>query len=104
MNPFKWLPIYGDDMIRQYSGKPYGSLPPHCYAEAENAYQQMADTGVPQSIVICGESGAGKTETTKLMLQYLSSVASDIENTEADTATLGDQMVQSNALMEVRFV
>jgi myosin heavy subunit len=60
MNPFKWLPLYGEDVIRQYHNRRYGDMPPHCYAEAEDAYQSMRATGQPQAVVICGESGAGK--------------------------------------------
>lgn len=116
MNPFKWLPTYGSEVVRQYHGRAYGSLPPHCYQEAEDAYQQLQHTQVNQSVVICGESGAGKTETTKLMLQYISIVArGGVENAgsgsggggrgkgEGDVAvapTIGERLVQSNPLME----
>jgi myosin heavy subunit len=75
MNPFKWLPIYGEEIIKSYHNRPYGSLEPHCYNEAEAAFQNMVKTRQNQSVVICGESGAGKTETTKLMLQYLSVIS-----------------------------
>lgn len=125
MNPFKWLPIYGPEVVRQYSGKPYGTLPPHCYQEAEDAYQQLQRTHVNQSVVICGESGAGKTETTKLMLQYISIVARDDSEKEKarghqgleaggtaamqegvspspakEPLTIGERLVQSNPLIE----
>lgn len=60
LNPFKWLPIYGEEIVRQYHRRPYGSLPPHCYQEAEDAYQQLQQTQCNQSVVICGESGAGE--------------------------------------------
>ena len=111
LNPFKWLPIYGPEVVRQYHGKPYGVLPPHCYQEAEDAYQQLQHTQRNQSVVICGESGAGKTETTKLMLQFISLVARDgtaavgpgegsSSSVAAAPATIGERLVQSNPLME----
>jgi myosin heavy subunit len=98
--------------VQQYHAKPYGALPPHCYQEAEDAYQQLQRSGGQnQSVVICGDSGAGKTETTKLMLQYISIVARgdgeggastspDGGATTATTTTIGERLVQSNPLME----
>ena len=83
MNPFKWLPIYGEEVIKQYHNRPYGSLEPHCFMEAEDAYQNLVKTRLNQAVVICGESGAGKTETTKLMLQYLSVISKRYEGGDA---------------------
>lgn len=59
MNPFKWLPIYGNDVINRFHGRPYGSMPPHCFQEAEDAFVQLQKYRKNQAIVICGESGAG---------------------------------------------
>lgn len=50
MNPFKWLPIYGDDVIGRYHGRPYGALPPHCYQEAEDAFTSLQRTRKNQAI------------------------------------------------------
>lgn len=69
LNPLKPLPIYGGDVIARYRGKFAGEEPPHCYGLAEAAYRGMKSSGVNQTVVICGESGAGKTETTKLILR-----------------------------------
>ncbi|KAH8047669.1 hypothetical protein JL722_12930 [Aureococcus anophagefferens] len=107
MNPFKWLPIYGDDVIGRYHGRPYGALPPHCYQEAEDAFTSLQRTRKNQAIVICGESGAGKTETTKLMLHYLS-VASKRTSARRESGaeqgaggpTIAERMVASNPLLE----
>ena len=102
MNPFKWLPIYGEDTIKRYRGREYGSLPPHPYQEAEEAFQKIGIESTAgcnnQAVVICGESGAGKTETTKLMLQYLATIAR--RSTADETAELGGKLVGSNPLME----
>ena len=72
MNPFKWLPLYGEEMIKRYRNQRHGTQPPHCFAESEDALQELVHKHKNQAIVICGESVAGKTETTKLMQHYLS--------------------------------
>ena len=95
MNPFKWLHIYGEDMVQQYhTCSRVESLPPHCFAIGEQAYRAMKSARHSQSLIICGESGAGKTETTKLILRYLSSIAGS-GNVEVST-----KIMQSNPLME----
>lgn len=66
MNPFKRLPLYGENVMERYRGKPYGDLPPHPYQESEDCLQRLQGYGESQCVVICGESGAGKTETTKV--------------------------------------
>jgi len=101
MNPFKWLPIYDEDVMRQYLNRPRGALPPHCFAEAEASFQALSSCKVNQSIVICGESGAGKTETTKLMLSYLSFV-SQVKNQSdrADGISTAERLVESSPLLE----
>lgn len=66
MNPFKRLPLYGANVMERYRGKPYGDLAPHPYQESEDCLQRLQGFGESQCVVICGESGAGKTETTKV--------------------------------------
>mmetsp|Transcript_15759 Transcript_15759/g.49336 ORF Transcript_15759/g.49336 Transcript_15759/m.49336 type:complete len:1407 (-) Transcript_15759:564-4784(-) len=116
MNPFKWLPIYGDDVINRFHGRPYGSMPPHCFQEAEDAFVQLQKYRKNQAVVICGESGAGKTETTKLMLHYLAVVSKKTSERDArrkssageqvaaavpaSQATIAERMVNSNPLLE----
>ncbi|CAI6004270.1 unnamed protein product [Closterium sp. NIES-64] len=74
-NPFMRLPgIYDRDMRDAYRGQPLGELSPHVFAIADNAYRAMREERRSQSILISGESGAGKTETTKLVMEYLASV------------------------------
>jgi myosin heavy subunit len=96
MNPFKWLPIFGPDAIKRYHKRPYGSQAPHPYQEAEGALQNLQERGVNQAMVICGESGAGKTETTKLMLNYLATVAKG----SGASGMIAERMVASNPLFE----
>lgn len=101
MNPFKWLPIYDDDVMRQYLNRPRGALPPHCFAEAEASFQALNNTKNNQSIIICGDSGAGKTETTKLMLSYLSFVSETrYQGERPDGITMAEKLVESSPLLE----
>ncbi|KAI7743728.1 hypothetical protein M8C21_011581 [Ambrosia artemisiifolia] len=72
INPFKTIPLYGDDYIEAYKRKEIDS--PHVYAIADTAIREMVRDEVSQSIVISGESGAGKTETAKIAMQYLAAV------------------------------
>ncbi|KAI3816405.1 hypothetical protein L1987_16099 [Smallanthus sonchifolius] len=72
INPFKTIPLYGDDYIEAYKRKKKDS--PHVYAIADTAIREMIRDEVNQSIVISGESGAGKTETAKIAMQYLAAV------------------------------
>lgn len=75
MNPYQILPIYTADQIKLYKERKIGELPPHIFAIGDNAYAHMRRYGQDQCIVISGESGAGKTESTKLILQYLAAIS-----------------------------
>uniref|UniRef100_A0A8C5HRU6 Myosin-10-like n=1 Tax=Gouania willdenowi TaxID=441366 RepID=A0A8C5HRU6_GOUWI len=76
INPYKHLPIYSDNIIEMYRGKKRHEMPPHIYAISESAYRCMLQDREDQSILCTGESGAGKTENTKKVIQYLAHVAS----------------------------
>ena len=71
VNPYKKLLCYGDEQMRTYRGKSIGVLPPHLYAMADRAFRSMKVDGYSQSIVISGESGSGKTESSKIVMKYL---------------------------------
>ncbi|OCT61758.1 hypothetical protein XELAEV_18047787mg [Xenopus laevis] len=71
MNPYKMLNLYGTDHVLKYEGKALGENPPHLFAIANVAYTKLMDAKNNQCIIISGESGSGKTEATKLVLQYL---------------------------------
>ncbi|XP_065898509.1 myosin-9-like [Dysidea avara] len=75
VNPYKWLPIYSDNVVDMYKGKKRHEMPPHVYAIADAAYRNMLQDRENQSILCTGESGAGKTENTKKVIQYLAKVA-----------------------------
>ena len=72
INPYKMKPeLYNSATIKKYKGKSLGTLPPHCYAIADKAYRDMKTFSQSQSMVVSGESGAGKTENTKFIIKYL---------------------------------
>ncbi|KAF3791934.1 Myosin-8 [Nymphaea thermarum] len=72
VNPFRRLPhLYDSHMMEQYKGATFGELSPHPFAVADAAYRLMTHEGKSQSILVSGESGAGKTESTKMLMRYL---------------------------------
>ena len=70
VNPFQRLPIYGDAVMKQYQDAAVGTQPPHIYSPAAASYTGLL-AGSPQSLIISGESGAGKSESAKLILKHL---------------------------------
>lgn len=75
MNPYQRMDIYDGGHIRKYQGKPLGELPPHIFAIGNALHMNMLKTSKDQCVIISGESGAGKTESTKLILNYLATVS-----------------------------
>merc|ERR1719295_1097013 len=75
VNPYKRLPIYTEKIIEIYKGKKRHEVPPHVFAITDIAYRSMLQDREDQSILCTGESGAGKTENTKKVIQYLAYVA-----------------------------
>ncbi|KAF5366211.1 hypothetical protein D9758_005722 [Tetrapyrgos nigripes] len=78
VNPYQHLPLYSDAIVHQYRGKRRDENPPHIFAVAERAWINMGEERENQSILITGESGAGKTESTKKVIQYLAAIATDV--------------------------
>ncbi|PIN09219.1 Myosin ATPase [Handroanthus impetiginosus] len=98
VNPFTKLPhLYNMYMMEQYKGAPFGELSPHVFAVADTSYRAMMSEGLSQSILVSGESGAGKTETTKLIMQYLTYVGG---RAASDDRTVEQQVLEP--LWEVR--
>lgn len=90
VNPYRRLPIYTDKVIELYKGKKRHEVPPHIFAVTDSAYRSMLQDREDQSILCTGESGAGKTENTKKVIQYLAYVASSkprLSNTQSSTPT-----------------
>ncbi|XP_028556218.1 protein OPAQUE1 [Dendrobium catenatum] len=98
VNPFKKLPhLYNEHMMEQYKGIQFGELSPHVFAVADASYRAMMCEGRSQSILVSGESGAGKTETTKLIMQYLTYVGG---RAVFDNRSVEQQVLESNPLLE----
>jgi len=98
VNPYKWLQIYGEAVVAFYRGKKRTECPPHLYSIADNAYQDMLRERECQSILITGESGAGKTENTKKVIGYMAAVAG--QGKVEGQVGLEDQIVQTNPILE----
>ncbi|ROL52282.1 Myosin-7 [Anabarilius grahami] len=75
VNPYKWLPVYNQEVVNAYRGKKRSEAPPHIFSISDNAYQYMLSDRENQSVLITGESGAGKTVNTKRVIQYFASIA-----------------------------
>lgn len=78
VNPYHQLPIYTDSVVAAYKGRRREENAPHVFAVADEAMRNMLDNRENQSLLITGESGAGKTENTKRVIQYLAAVAADM--------------------------
>ncbi|XP_077411934.1 myosin-9-like isoform X2 [Vanacampus margaritifer] len=99
INPYKNLPIYSDEIVDMYKGKKKHEMPPHIYAITDISYRSMMQDREDQSILCTGESGAGKTENTKKVIQYLAHVASS-HKTKKDQGELEKQLLQANPILE----
>merc|ERR1711874_819725 len=99
INPYKRFPIYTLRTMELYVGKRRNECPPHIFAIAEGAYQGMMNTGCNQSILITGESGAGKTENTKKVISYFATICSSGKRKEGE-ASLEDKIVATNPVLE----
>ncbi|XP_063109246.1 myosin-14 isoform X4 [Cavia porcellus] len=102
INPYKQLPIYTEAIVEMYRGKKRHEVPPHVYAVTEGAYRSMLQDREDQSILCTGESGAGKTENTKKVIQYLAHVASSPKGRKEPgvPGELERQLLQANPVLE----
>ncbi|XP_021321162.1 protein OPAQUE1 isoform X3 [Sorghum bicolor] len=98
VNPFAKLShMYDMHMMEQYRGVQFGELSPHVFAVADASYRAMVSENCSQSILVSGESGAGKTETTKLIMRYLTFVGG---RAIGDIRSVEQQVLESNPLLE----
>lgn len=94
VNPYKLLPIYSDGIIGDYIGKSRIELPPHIYGIAEAAYRAMKGERDNQCIIISGESGAGKTEAAKKIMQFIAQASSN----KGDVERVKNIILETNPL------
>ncbi|XP_054134639.1 myosin heavy chain, skeletal muscle, adult-like isoform X3 [Melozone crissalis] len=106
VNPYKWLPVYNPEVVLAYRGKKRQEAPPHIFSISDNAYQFMLTDRENQSILITGESGAGKTVNTKRVIQYFATIAASGDKKKEEQSsgkmqgTLEDQIISANPLLE----
>lgn len=115
VNPYKKLPIYTEKVVELYKGKKRHEVPPHVFCIADAAYRNMLQDREDQSILCTGESGAGKTENTKKVIQYLAFVAASLKSSKQSTVSsvmhsiqhrdinlgeLEQQLLQANPILE----
>ncbi|KAL4707231.1 hypothetical protein ACJJTC_008218 [Scirpophaga incertulas] len=96
VNPYKPLPIYTEEKTKQYYKKAFFEAPPHVFAIADNAYRSLVFEHREQCILISGESGSGKTEASKKVLEYIAARTNHLQNVE----TVKDKLLQTNPLLE----
>ncbi|KAF7359510.1 Myosin 5 [Mycena sanguinolenta] len=107
VNPFQRVTLYGPDIIQAYAGRKRGELEPHLFAIAEDAYTDMRKDGEGQTIIVSGESGAGKTESAKFIMRYLASVNPPDLGAKAktkfsldDSSEIERQILATNPILE----
>jgi len=107
INPYQRIPIYTEKIVELYKGKKRHEVPPHVFAITDTAYRSMLQDREDQSILCTGESGAGKTENTKKVIQYLAHVAASKPKSSSHTSTdapsfgeLEQQLLKANPILE----
>ncbi|XP_059351922.1 myosin heavy chain, muscle-like isoform X9 [Daphnia carinata] len=107
INPYKRFPIYTNRVIKMYIGKRRNEVPPHIFCISDGAYMDMLTNHENQSMLITGESGAGKTENTKKVIAYFANVGASTKKPKEGevkkfmkVGNLEDQVVQTNPVLE----
>ncbi|KAK9728893.1 Myosin type-2 heavy chain 1 [Basidiobolus ranarum] len=99
-NPFQKVSLYSQDVIQAYSGRTRGELEPHLFAISEDAYRCMLREHQNQTIVVSGESGAGKTVSAKFIMRYFASVKDNEGNAGSDLSEVEEQILATNPILE----
>lgn len=108
VNPFSAVPLYSNDYVQMYAGRRKGELDPHLFAIAEDAYRCMIREGKNQTVIVSGESGAGKTVSAKYIMRYFATVDDPDKPGERRKAAKDDsgmskveqQILATNPIME----
>ncbi|PRP86414.1 hypothetical protein PROFUN_05333 [Planoprotostelium fungivorum] len=97
VNPYRTIPnLYGKNIIKNYQGRYFFEEPPHVYAIAESAYHSLMSEGLNQCVIITGESGSGKTESSKLIMQYIAAITGKSKQVQR----VKEQILESNPVLE----
>ena len=104
VNPYCSLSIYTSEYMKMYKGRSREDTKPHIYAMADQAFRNLVEEGENQSILVTGESGAGKTENTKKVIQYLAAVAASDspggKSGQRQFSNLSQQILRANPILE----
>uniref|UniRef100_A0A8K9WRH1 Myosin IG n=1 Tax=Oncorhynchus mykiss TaxID=8022 RepID=A0A8K9WRH1_ONCMY len=98
VNPYKQMDIYGKEEINAYRGRELYENPPHLYAVADAAYKAMKRRAKDTCIVVSGESGAGKTEASKYIMQYIAAITNPSQRAEVESVK--NVLLKSNCVLE----
>ncbi|XP_032876178.1 unconventional myosin-Id-like [Amblyraja radiata] len=98
VNPYQQIDLYGRDMIEHYKGRELYERPPHLYAIADAAYKAMKRRAKDTCIVISGESGSGKTEASKYIMQYIAAITNPGQRVEVESVK--NTLLKSNCILE----
>lgn len=93
INPYAELPLYGQDLIQAYRGHPLGELEPHIFAIAEDAYTKLEREKCNLSIIVSGESGAGKTVSAKYAMRYFAAVGGSESETNIERKVMASSPI-----------
>ncbi|XP_068621761.1 unconventional myosin-Va [Battus philenor] len=96
INPYYDLPIYGDETIMMYRGQAMGDLDPHIFAVSEEAYTKLERERRDQSIIVSGESGAGKTVSAKYAMRYFAAVGGNASETQVERKVLASSPIMES--------
>jgi myosin-1 len=96
VNPYQELPIYTEQVVQLYRGKHFFEAPPHVFAVSDNSFRSLLHEHRGQCILISGESGSGKTETSKKVLQFIAAASGHINSVES----VKDKLLQTNPILE----
>jgi len=100
VNPFKWMNIYENELMKRFEGQIRGDAPAHVFMIAEDAYRQMLYEEENQCIIISGESGAGKTEASKQIQSYIAAVSASSSSSTRSVDKVKTVFLESNPLLE----